>query len=119
MLLFLHVLFLGANYEITYFQKIRRAIIASFILSEILAESFLAIKIYRLRFNLFTKMRQKIILIKMIFVCTLLAITAISLGYMILFDPTHAFNNILEWNYFCFLLFFYLLSSIIWKNKDQ
>ena len=118
-LLFLHVFFLGSNYEIPNFQKIRRAIIASFIFSEILAEFFLASKIYRLRLNLFKKMRQKIILIKMIFVCTLLAITAISLGYMILFDPTHAFNNILEWNYFCFLLFFYLLSSIIWKNKDQ
>ncbi len=118
-LLFLHVLFLGASYEIPNFQKIRRAIIASFIFSEILAEFFLASKIYRLRHNLFKKMRQKIILIKMIFVCTLLVITAISLGYMILFDPTHAFNNILEWNYFCFLLFFYLLSSIIWKNQDQ
>ena len=29
------------------------------------------------------------------------------------------FNNILEWNYFCFLLFFYLLSSIIWKSNNQ
>ena len=50
---------------------------------------------------------------------SIIAITSISLGYMILFDPTHRFNNILEWNYFCFLLFFYFLSSIIWKNKNQ
>ena len=57
--------------------------------------------------------------IKMIFVYTLIAMTSISLGYMIFFDPTQAFNNILEWNYFCFLLFFYFLSSIIWKNKNQ
>ena len=117
--LFLHVFFLGTNYEIPNFQKIRRAIIASFILSEILAEFFLASKIYRLRFNLINKMRQKIILIKIIFVCTLIAITSITIGYMILFDPTQEFNNILEWNYFCFLLFFYFLSSIIWKNKRQ
>ena len=118
-LLFLHVFFLGTNYEIPNFQKIRRAIIASFIFSEILAEFFLASKIYRLRFDLFKKMRQKIILIKMIFIYTLVAMTAISLGYMIIFDPTHVFNNILEWNYFCFLLFFYFLSSIIWKNKSK
>ena len=117
-LLFLHVFFLGTNYEIPNFQKIRRIIIASFIFSEILAEFFLANKIYRLRSNLFKQMRQKIILIKMIFIFTLIAITSISLGYMILFDPTHKFNNILEWNYFCFLLFFYFLSSIIWKNKN-
>ena len=118
-LLFLHVFFLGTNYEIPNFQKIRRAIIVSFIFSEILAEFFLASKIYRLRFNLSNLMREKIILTKMIFVCTLIAITAISLVYMILFDPAETFNNILEWNYFCFLLFFYFLSSIIWKNKNQ
>jgi hypothetical protein len=117
-LLFLHVFFLGTNYEIPNFEKIRRAIIALFIFSEIFAEFFLASKIYRLRFNLFKKMRQKIILIKMIFICALITITSIALGYMILFDPTHVFNNILEWNYFCFLLFFYFLSSIIWKNKN-
>jgi len=117
--LFLHVFFLGTNYEIPNFEKIRKAIIASFIFSEILAESFLASKIYRLRFNLFKKMRQKIILIKMIFIYTLIAMTLISVGYMILFDPTQAFNNILEWNYFCFLLFFYFLSSIIWKKINQ
>jgi hypothetical protein len=117
-LLFLHVFFLGTSYEIPNFQKIRRAIIASFILSEILAEFFLASKIYRLKLNLFKIMRQKIILTKMVFVCTLMAITVISLVYIILYDPTQAFNNILEWNYFCFLLFFYLLSSIIWKKKD-
>ena len=118
-LLFLHVFFLGTNYEIPNFQKVRKVIIASFIFSEILAEFFLASKIYRLRSNLLKKMRKKIILIKMIFICALIAITSISLGYMILFDPTHVFNNILEWNYFCFLLFFYFLSSIIWKNKRQ
>ena len=116
--LFLHVFFLGTNYEIPNFQKVRKVIIASFIFSEILAEFFLASKIYRLRFDLFKKMRQKIILIKMIFIYTLVAMTAISLGYMIIFDPTPVFNNILEWNYFCFLLFFYFLSSIIWKNKN-
>ena len=118
-LLFLHVFFLGTNYEIPNFPKIRRSIIILFILSEIFAEFFLASKIYRLKLNLFKIMRQKIILTKIIFVYILVAITAISLVYMILFDPTQNFNNILEWNYFCFLLFFYLLSSIIWKNKDQ
>ena len=118
-LLFLHVFFLGTNYEIPYFQKIRRLIIASFIFSEILAEFFLASKIYKLRFDLFNQMRKKIIFTKMIFIYTLIIITVVSLSYMIIFDPTHAFNNILEWNYFCFLLFFYLLSSIIWKKKDK
>ena len=118
-LLFLHVFFLGANYEIPNFQKIRRIIIASFIFSEILAEFFLANKIYRLRFNLFKKMRKKIIIIKIIFICALIAITSISLGYMIFFDPTKAFNNILEWNYFFFLLIFYLLSAMMWRRKPS
>ncbi len=117
-LLFLHVLFLGADYEIPYFQKIRRLIIASFIFIEIFAEFLLAIKIYKLRFDLLNQMRKKVIFAKMIFVWALIMITVISLVYMILFDPGSAFNNILEWNYFCFLLFFYLLSSVIWKSKN-
>ena len=103
----------------TNFQKIRRVIIALFIFSEILAEFFLASKIYKLRFSLLNLMRKKIILTKMVFIYVLITITSISLGYMILFDQSQAFNNILEWNYFCFLLFFYFLSSIIWKNKNQ
>ena len=118
-LLFLHVFFLGTNYEIPYFQKIRRVIIALFIFSEILAEFFLASKIYKLRFSLLNLMRKKIIFAKMVFIYVLITITSISLVYMFLFDQSQAFNNILEWNYFCFLLFFYFLSSIIWKNKNQ
>ena len=61
-------------------------------------------------------MKKSIILSKIIFVYVAVLITIISLTYMALFDPTYKFNNILEWNYFIFLIFFYALSVVIWKK---
>ena len=61
-------------------------------------------------------MKKSIILSKIIFVYVAVLITITSLAYMALFDPTYKFNNILEWNYFVFLIFFYALSAVIWKK---
>ena len=115
--LFLHVLFLGNNFDIPYFQKIRRLVIILFILFEILAEFFLAKKIYYNKYFLIDLMKIKIVNLKIIFVYTVIFITFASLAYMIIFDPSGRFNNILEWNYFIFLTLFYFLSAIIWKKK--
>ena len=114
--LFLHVLFLGSNLDIPNFNIFRRLVIILFIFFELISEFLLARKIYLNKKFLYSMMKKSIILSKIIFVYVAVLITIISLTYMALFDPTHKFNNILEWNYFIFLIFFYALSVVIWKK---
>ena len=114
--LFLHVLFLGSNPDIPNFNELRRLVIVLFIFFELISEFLLARKIYLNKEFLYSMMKKSIILSKIIFVYVAVLITIISLTYMALFDQTQKFNNVLEWNYFIFLIFFYALSVVIWKK---
>jgi hypothetical protein len=115
--LFFHVYFLGTNIDVPIFDKIRRLVLLLFIIFEVLAEFFLARRIFVNKEYLENIMNEKIIKFKMIFVYTILIITMLSFIYVVFFETTNNFNNILEWNYFIFLIFFYFLSSIIWKKN--
>ena len=59
-----------------------------------------------------------ILKIKIIFVTTVFFTTCIAFTILTFGAPSTAFKHILEWNYFCFLLFYYLLSRLLWK-KDK
>ena len=85
---------------------------------EILAEFYLAKKLYNCRNILEQYMYKKIILAKIIFVSIIVFATFIILLLIMIKDMSSNFNNIVEWNYFTFLLVFYLLSAIAWK-KDK
>ena len=63
-------------------------------------------------------MYKKIILAKIKFVSIIVFATSIILFLITIKDMSSNFNNIVEWNYFTFLLVFYLLSAIAWK-KDK
>ena len=115
--LFLHVIFLGVDIDSSIFKKFRRLIIILFILFELMAQFFLAKKIFKLKNILFNYTYRILIYLKVIFVAIILLLTIITISILIIFDPGSAFNNILEWNYFVFLLFFYFLSAILWRRK--
>ena len=124
--LFLHVLFLGFDIDNSIFKdvvdnslfkKIRRFIIMAFIFSELTAQFFLARRIFIIRNILFYYTYKTLIYLKIIFVASILLITVIAVLILILFDPGNTFNNVLEWNYFIFLLIFYALSALLWRGK--
>ena len=117
-LLFLHVFFLGTTSNSGILREFRRAIILLFIFSEILAQSFLTLKIYKYK-NIFKKhINNSILMIKIIFVSILSMATIIILTSLALYDVPKKINYILEWNYFVILLFFYLLSTRLWKKNS-
>ena len=115
--LFLHVLFLGIDNQTDLIRQLRRIIIVSFIMFEILAEFYLAKKLYNCRNILEQYMYKKIILAKIIFVSIIVFATFTILLLIAIKDMSSNFNNIVEWNYFTFLLVFYLLSAIAWKKN--
>ena len=116
--LFLHVLFLGIDNQTDLIRQFRRIIIILFITFEILAEFYLAKKLYNCRNILEQYMYKKIILAKIIFVSIIVFATFIILLLIAIKDMSSNFNNIVELNYITFLLVFYLLSAIAWK-KDK
>ena len=114
--LFLHILFLGMDIDNEIFKKMRRLIIILFILFELIAQCLLAKKIFLFRNSLSMYAKKTIIYLKIIFVIGVVLVAITALAIMILTDPGDKFNYVLEWNYFFFLLVFYLLSSVMWKH---
>lgn len=117
--LFFHVIFLGSEIDNKIFQSIRKLILVLFILFEILAQFFLTKRLY-LEFGKIEKyIYKKILNIKIIFVAAIVISTIFILSILVFYNLDSKIDNILEWNYFILLLFFYLLSSIIWKKQKK
>ena len=111
----LHAIFLGIEIESKLFAKFRRLIIILFIFCEVVAQVLLTKNIFKLKEKLKGIINYFILKIKVLFVLTVLFTTFIAFLYLSLGDPSTSFKHILEWNYFTFLLIFYLLSRLLWK----
>jgi hypothetical protein len=117
--LFLHVLFLGMEFDNKLFDKLRKLILLLFIFSELGAQMLLGIHLYKKRDILIQYCINTVIKIKYYFVLSLSFSTFIIIVYLISFKKVEEFNNILEWNYFIVLLFFYLFSFFLWKKNTN
>ena len=56
-----------------------------------------------------------ILKIKIVFVITVFFITCVAFAILTFGDASTAFKHTLEWNYFAFLLLYYLFSRFLWK----
>ena len=102
--LFLHILFLGIENQNDLIKTVRRVIIVSFIFFEVLAEFYLAKKLFDLQNILEKYMYKKIILTKMIFVRIIIFLTIVILLLLFVKDMGSEFKNMAEWNYFTLIL---------------
>ena len=117
--LFLHVIFLGSENQSEIFKSMRRLIIVSFILCEILAQFFLIKKIYPIKENILNYISKFFLYLKVFLVGFILLATVIIITILIFYDLPKNFDYFLEWNYFLILLFFYLLTFFMWKKKVE
>lgn len=115
--LFFHVLFLGIEYDNKVFKLIRKLIIALFILSEIIAQFYLSIKLYKNRDNLIKFCNTYVIFLKLYFVIIISIISFFVIALLLVYDLSSKVDYILEWNYFAGLLFYYFLSYMMWKKN--
>ena len=115
--LFLHILFLGMEIDSKIFKLLRKLIIVFFILSEIIAQFLLTIKLFKNKKNLSYYCNSYIINIKLLFIITITTISSIIIFILLIYDLSTRVDYILEWNYFAALLFYYLLSALMWKKR--
>ena len=114
--LMLHATFLGLDFDSKLFSKIRRIIIILFIFFELAAQISLTRNLFKFKGELQEYIKPLILKIKIIFLIIIFSITCIAFVILAFGDPSTAFKHILEWNYFSFLLLYYLLSRLLWKT---
>ena len=115
--LFFHVFFLGTSIESDLFYKIRKLVLLLFIICEILAQFFLTRRLYISMDSLINYTYVFVIKLKIIFISIIIFTTIIVVFILSIYNLDSKVDYILEWNYFLFLLFFYLLSWAIWKKQ--
>jgi len=114
--LIIHSILLGLETDIKIFKFLRRVVLLSFIIFEIIAQCLLVVNIYRLKNSLKNYFNSNILKLKILLVSLLVFIAIISIPLLIVGKNVH-FKHGLEWNYFIGIILFYLLTNFFWKKK--
>lgn len=115
--LFLHVFFLGSEIENEIFKKLRRYIIAFFILFELMAQFFLIKKLFSIKKVINNFINGVVLKFKWFFVLFFLITTILILFILSIYNLPKEADYIIEWNYFVILSFYYLLTFYLWKKN--
>jgi len=115
-LLTLHSIFLGIKFDNDIYKLFRRVVMVSFIIFEIVAQTYLVLILYSLKNKLSLFINNKILILKMILVSILITVAIISIPILIM-EGNKFLKHALEWNYFVGVLCFYLLTFFMWNNK--
>ena len=113
--LMVHSILLGLETDIKIFKFLRRVVLVSFIIFEIIAQSLLVINFYKLKNQLKKYFNLNILKLKILLVSFLIFVAIISIPLLIMNGNIH-FKHGLEWNYFIGVIFFYFLTSFLWKK---
>jgi hypothetical protein len=113
--LIIHSLLLGVETDIKLFKFLRRVVLLSFIIFEIIAQSLLVLNFYRLKEKINSYFNSNILKIKILLVSMLVAVAILSIPLLIKSGNVH-FKHGLEWNYFIGVISFYLLTRLFWKK---
>lgn len=115
--LFFHVLFLGFKFENEILNSIKKLFIIFFILFEVAAQYFLTLGLFANKKKLIELCNIKLIHFKIGYLILVIPVTLVLIVIMLIFDLTSKYHYLLEWNYFAILIFYYLLSYLMWFKK--
>ena len=119
----IHSIFLGIKFDNDLYKLFRRVIMLSFIIFEIVAQTYLVASFYSLRNKLINFVNIKILTIKIFLISVLIIVAVISIPIISLpGNDFFGFNlkflkHSLEWNYFLGVILFYLLTFFLWKKN--
>ena len=113
--LVIHSVFLGLETDIKIFKFVRRVVLISFIIFEIIAQSMLVFNFYKLRNNLNDLFNPTVLKLKILLVSILMFVAIVSIPILITSVNVH-FKHGLEWNFFIGVILFYLLTHFFWKK---
>ena len=114
--LIIHSIFLGIKFEYDLYKFFRRFVLLCFIIFEIIAQSLLVYKFFKLKSLMLRDINNYVLILKIILVSILVLVALMSLPIVITSGNTH-FKHALEWNYFFGVILFYLLTFLFWKKN--
>ena len=116
-LLTLHSIFLGIKFDNDLYKLFRRVVMLAFIIFEVVAQTYLVMTYYSFKNDLLKFINQNFLKMKLILVLILILVALISIPIVTM--PGNKFlKHALEWDYFIGVISFYLLTFLMWKNKN-
>ena len=121
--LILHSIFLGIKFDNDLYKLFRRIIMFTFIIFEIVAQTYLVLALYSIKEKIFKYISETVLKLKLILVSILIIVAAISIPIISLpGDNFYGINlkflkHALEWDYFLGVISFYLLTFLMWKKN--
>jgi len=114
--LILHSIFLGVSFDFAIYKLFRRIVMLSFIIFEVVAQTYLVLALYSLKDKINHLIKPTILKLKIALVSTLIIVAIVSIPIVSL--PGNKFiKHALEWDYFLAVIAFYLLTFFMWKKN--
>ncbi len=113
--LIIHSIFLGIKFDYDLYKFFRRFVLLGFILFEIIAQSLLVYRLFKLKSIMYKDINNYVLILKLILV-TILVIVAVTTLPIVVSSGNIYFKHALEWNYFVGVILFYLLTFMFWKK---
>jgi hypothetical protein len=114
--LIIHSIFLGIKFDYDLYKFFRRFILLTFIVFEIVAQSILVYRLFKLKKIIYRDINAHVLTLKIILVSILTMIAIASVPIITTTGNVH-FKHMLEWNYFVGVLSFYVLTFLFWKRN--
>ena len=118
----IHSIFLGIHFDNDLYKLFRRVIMLSFIIFEIIAQAYLVKILYSFGDKLSKYINREYLILKKYLVSFLVIIAILSIPVLISGNSFFGFNtkffkHALEWNFFLGVIFFYVLTFLMWKKN--
>ena len=113
--LIVHSIFLGVKFDYDLYKFFRRFVLLTFIIFEIVAQSLLVYRLFKLKLIINKYFNNYVLILKIILVSILVIVAIGSLPIVVTSGNVH-FKHALEWNYFIGVILFYLFSRFLWKR---
>tara|TARA_B100000686_G_C16547291_1_gene840578 strand:+ start:236 stop:937 length:702 start_codon:yes stop_codon:yes gene_type:complete len=114
--LIIHSIFLGIKFDYDIYKFFRRFVLLGFIIFEIVAQSLLVYRFFKLKSLMQKDINNSVLILKIMLVTILVLVAFVSLPIIVSSGNTH-FKHALEWDYFAGVILFYLLTFLFWKKS--
>ena len=111
-----HSLLLGIKLDYDFYKFFRRFVLLAFIIFEIIAQSLLVYKFFKMKEVISKHINRYALKLKILLVSALVLIAILSIPVISTSGNTHI-KHALEWNYFLGVITFYLLTFLMWKKN--
>ena len=111
----IHSIFLGIKFDNGIYKLLRRVVMLSFIIFELIAQAYLINFFYKIRKDLKNYINDFYLKTKRVLISCLIIVSVIILPFLP-FDNFKFLKHALEWNVFLGVIIFYLLTHLMWKK---